>query len=300
MESTFGGKKIHVVRRQLIKPKNSIIRGRVGDIKVFDHFNPLTGEGKLIDYMPGGDNAISAGASDAILNYLFNPYSQSGAGYTDPATSNYRFPSLKNIHTLDGSISQNDILRQSAFVGIFGMVSGVSGAAAGLTGTKSFLTNVTLGWSCYWPQYNPQGDWGNSNKWYPMASPSLYSISASRTVNSNGGVPSTTWAFTISSTSSAKQYTIDSIVWSPQKVNVDWTGQSNSTTSTAGYWAGVSNAAPTFTPTTDRSQYQQITSTTPTVIPSMAVTAHYVLPYLVTVNPGGAFQFTYTFQGAIN
>lgn len=263
-----------------------MVRGRVSDIKVFDNFNPLTGEGKLVDYNKGGDNTITSGASFNLLVWAFMCYSQQSTRYVD--VNGYQFPHLFELTNTYGTGSSNPPIWYSPAKNLFGNIVGLKGASGGIPAHQTSLSNLQSAW---WLQSINSGnaDMASSNPFSVWAgfitcsvTPSVYSSSSQ-----NNGIPAISLNVTVTSTSSAQAYTIDSIAWSPMK-------SSPGTSSTSsGYWT-LSTSNPSFNssaPTTSSA------STSPTTLNNLAISALYVLPYSVTVNPNGALQFTYTFQG---
>lgn len=261
----------------------SPIVGKVSDIKVYKTFNPQTGKGKLEDIIPGGYNTISSGASFDLLSLSFAPNSESqmvngAVRYTD--ANNYQFPGLADL-VGNLNISAN-MLYAMPLYNLFGSLMAVNHGSAGLASHQSFVNGLTPAWLL-------EKITGNADI---LNSP--WSITGSVSASNNGsvtgsGVPSFSTSVTVTSTNAAQSYTADSIVWAPIKSNPSAQGITN------GRFVGALNAVPTWDTSAVTYASQ---SNAPTTFGNIAISAMFVLPYVVTVNANGALQFTYTFQGA--
>lgn len=274
---------IQVMKKKLWTParKNFPMVGKVSDIKVWDNFDPRTGTGKLIDFHKGGDNTISSGATANMLQWLLSPIGETAAAsrYFD---GTYYFPS---IYDFQGSaIANTGSLQATApFYTLFRNILGLKGGAAGLNGKQSALTNLTPAWVL--TSGSTYSFLGGDN--YTIAGNVYKNITMTRVIQTAGQPASYTWNITVTSNAGATPYTIDSIAWEPLIYSDTWSqGFALSATSPTTV-LGVTSGAPILSSN----------SAAPTTTLGLYITALFVLPYLITVNPNGAFQFTYTFQG---
>lgn len=275
-------------------------------------------KGELILHDPVGEaNTITNGAIWEMMQVLWG---EAYAGTTSPSglapfsppdyssgnTGNYRsvsrspyndgsynFPMITSMtSTYDGSNTwQGGPLTIAPWITLFGQLMFLNNSSGGLTGDH-IPANVTFGtgfvntvlnspsssisvpfngW--YGTQGTPIKPWGTTNTTLSDS----FSSQAS-------GTPTMSHSMVLSAASNAIPFTFDGIAWSP---TIGYAKQTS--VYSLGWWAaGVANSsAPTWSSA----------NTTPTTVSNLQVSALWNPGYAITLNPGGSWGFTYSFQG---
>lgn len=244
-----------------------------------------------------GFNTITAGANYNVMSMTFGGPGIIGGGagsgsFNDGAGTlsyayNDGFGYFPNMYDLTSGNIYNASTTvpyvQFPFRNLFGQIWALSGGSGGISGNTSHLASVKPGFVIYYGTNN--AGWGvNAGPW---ASSSWTTISSrTLTIANNNAQPKFGYQFLITNYSSGYSYTIDSIAWVP---SYGWAGNYS-----YGWFQMASGAAPaSFAQTMP--QTLSYNGSGITAYTNVAISALYVLPYTVTINPGGQFQFTYNF-----
>ena len=269
--------------------------------------------GKLILFDPIGEaNTISDGALYDILQFFAGYWSNSqgvsfGSSYTGSAgpavfgpwynDGTYIFPNINDLNSLyDGTNTYyaDASLTQLAWT-LFGNLWFLNGVSGGMTG--SHIPSAGLG-AGFYPssadsyQYYFADGWISESQSQSLSPNTTISDSVS---NATSGTPQIAHTLTLSLSSSGTGFTFDGIAWLPQNA---FYRQNQGNSGGSFYSAGatpslIGNAYgsyPVVTATWGSA------STTPSTLDDLMVAALWVPGYAVTLNPGGSWGFTYTFQ----
>lgn len=288
--------------RRALRQAPRMMRAKVTNIWAKDENGCLI----LRDHQ-GIENTITLGAAYNMLHALFgysgapeyssaysyasdavNSTESSVAGYND---GSYTFPSNTTIgNYYNGSATYYIGWENSrAVVSMFGQLWFLANSSGGLTGSHIPATvTAGTGFSSY-PAANLSSGLLPGLGWFGYTPVSAigttYTTMSDSLSNTNSGTPTISHSFTLTASSSAQPFTFDGIAWVPI------VGLNGSTTNNGAgtYWSAGS--AELTTPTWASA------SSTPTTIANLQVSALWNPGYAITLNPGGSWGFTYSFQG---
>lgn len=257
----------------------------------------------------GIENTITLGAAYNILHGLFGysgapsntvatsyasdssgDYVTTVAGYDD---GTYTFPSnttLGNYYSTDTYFLGWENSR--AVISMFGQIWFLDNSSGGLTGSHipaSVTTGTGFASAPALDLTNSSGANSPGTGWFSFAPTNPVGTTdttmSDSLSNTNSGTPTIGHSFTLTASSSALSFTFDGIAWVPV-VGLNGTTTNNGAGT---YWAA--GAAALTTPTWASA------SSTPTTIANLQVAALWNPGYAITLNPGGSWGFTYSFQG---
>ena len=288
------------------KPKHR--RGLIGSVS---NVWAKDERGNLILNDPLGEaNTISDGALYDILQFFAGYWSNGGnIGFGGDVTTSsgpgvygpwyndgtYNFPNINDLNSLyNGTYTYyaGASLTQLAW-SLFGNLWFLNGVSGGMTG--SHISSATVG-AGFYPSINEQQN-EFLNGWFSEAltvtlSPNT-SMSDSVSIASSG-TPQISHTLTLSLSSSGTAFTFDGISWLPQnayyRLNINNGGGSFYTAGNMPTLTSSYGSYAVLNPTWASG------STTPSTIDNLMVAALWVPGYAVTLNPGGSWGFTYTFQ----